>query len=89
MLLNGKLPNSSELKGFTKNIFSKRTIPESLISVLQKIPKETNPMDVLRTTCSFLGNIEPEKSFDNQINCAERLLGIFPSSLYNWYHCSH
>ena len=89
LLLNGKLPNSSELKGFTKNIFSKRTIPESLISVLQKIPKETNPMDVLRTTCSFLGNIEPEKSFDNQINCAERLLGIFPSALNYWYHFSH
>jgi len=89
LLLNGKLPNSSELKGFTKNIFSKRTIPESLISVLQKIPKETNPMDVLRTTCSFLGNIEPEKSFVNQINCAERLLGIFPSALNYWYHFSH
>ena len=46
LLLNGKLPNSLELKDFTKKIFSKRYIPKSLISVLEKIPKETNPMDV-------------------------------------------
>ncbi len=89
LLLNGKLPNSLELKDFTKKIFLKRHIPKSLISVLEKIPKETNPMDVLRTTCSFLGNIEPEKSFDNQIKCAERLLGILPSALNYWYHFSH
>ena len=89
LLLNGKLPNSLELKDFTKKIFLKRHIPKSLISVLEKIPNETNPMDVLRTTCSFLGNIEPEKSFDNQIKCAERLLGILPSALNYWYHFSH
>ena len=46
-------------------------------------------MDVLRTACSFLGNIEPEKSFDNQMRCSKRLLGIFPSALNYWYHFSH
>ena len=45
-------------------------------------------MDVLRTACSFLGNIEPEKSFDNQMHCSERLLGLSLSipkylALYN------
>ena len=56
--------------------------------VLEKIPKDTNPMDVLRTACSFLGNIEPEKTFDDQMVCSERLLGVFPSALNYWYHFS-
>ena len=89
LLLHGDLPNKDQLKSFTNNIISKRSLPDSLKVVLETIPKETNPMDVLRTACSFLGNIEPEKSFDNQMHCSERLLGIFPSALNYWYHFSH
>ena len=89
LLLHGDLPNKDQLKSFTNNIISKRSLPDSLKIVLETIPKETNPMDVLRTACSFLGNIEPEKSFDNQMHCSERLLGIFPSALNYWYHFSH
>ena len=89
LLLYGKLPNKFELKEFVDEIISKRNLPDSLKNVLEKIPKLTNPMDVLRTACSFLGNIEPEKSFDNQMRCSERLLGIFPSALNYWYHFSH
>jgi|TARA_B110000116_G_scaffold137389_1_gene119233 2-methylcitrate synthase len=89
LLLYGKLPNNDKLKSFTDNIISKRSLPNSLKIILQKIPQDSNPMDVLRTACSFLGNIEPEKSFRNQIHCSERLLGIFPSVLNYWYHFSH
>ena len=89
LLLQGNLPNGEQLKSFTNNIISKRSLPDSLKIVLETIPKETNPMDVLRTACSFLGNIEPEESFDNQMHCSERLLGVFPSALNYWYHFSH
>ena len=37
-----------------------RRIPDSLQKVLELVPKTTHPMDVMRTMCSFLGNIEPE-----------------------------
>src|SRR5580704_178046 len=46
-------------------------------------------MDVLRTGCSFLGSIEPEVSFKEGINIAERLLAVFPSVLAYWYRFSH
>ena len=88
LLLHGNLPNKNQLEIFTNKIVQKRSIPDSLKIILETIPKETNPMDVMRTACSFLGNIEPESSFDNPVCCSERLLGIFPSLLNYWYHFS-
>ena len=32
-------------------------------------------MDVMRTGCSMLGNLEPERDFTEQQNVADRLLG--------------
>ena len=46
-------------------------------------------MDVMRTGCSMLGNIEPEGDFDNQQAVADRLLGAFPSIINYWYRYSH
>ena len=89
LLLYKKLPNKDELRKFKSRLKSKRYIPEQLKEVLERIPKSNNPMDVLRTACSFLGNLEPEKSFDNQFDCSERLFAIFPSVLNYWYHFSH
>ena len=42
-------------------------------------------MDVQRTAVSFLGNIEPEGDFANQLATAERLLASLPSMLLYWH----
>jgi 2-methylcitrate synthase len=42
-------------------------------------------MDVLRTGVSFLGNIEPEGDFSNQVNVADRLLASLPSMMVYWH----
>ena len=46
-------------------------------------------MDVLRTGCSLLGNLEPEKDFSEEHNRADRMLSIFPSIIIYWYQYSH
>jgi 2-methylcitrate synthase len=56
--------------------------------VLELIPADAHPMDVLRTACSFLGSIEPESSFAMQKEVSERLLAVFPSALAYWHHFS-
>ena len=48
-------------------------------------PSCTHPMDVLRTACSFLGNLEPEGDFSNQVHVADRLLSCLPSMLLYWH----
>ncbi len=46
-------------------------------------------MDVMRTGCSFLGNIEPEGDFSRQQDVADRLLALFPAMVVYWYRYSH
>ena len=46
-------------------------------------------MDVMRTGCSMLGNLEPEGDFSNQLDVADRLLGALPSIINYWYRFSH
>jgi 2-methylcitrate synthase len=89
LLLYGKLPNAKELADYTAKLKKNRVLPQALREVLERIPKEAHPMDVMRTGCSFLGNLETEQDFDHQYHVADRLLGAFPSIICYWYRFSH
>lgn len=85
LLLHGHLPTQSELDDYIAKLKANRGLPDALKNVLEMIPADAPPMDVLRTGVSFLGNIEPEGDFSNQQNVADRLLAIFPSMLMYWH----
>ena len=89
MLLYGNLPNQSQLSEYKEKLKKYRELPSELKKVLELIPASAHPMDVLRTGCSFLGNIEPEGDFSNQTDIADRLISIFPSIVCYWYRYSH
>ncbi|MBV8226544.1 MAG: 2-methylcitrate synthase [Verrucomicrobia bacterium] len=88
LLIHGALPKQPELDSFRLRLKQKRQLPEALRKVLELIPADAHPMDVLRTACSFLGTLEPEPNFSAQKDVAERLLSVFPSSLAYWHHFS-
>ncbi|OEE48400.1 citrate/2-methylcitrate synthase, partial [Vibrio anguillarum] len=52
-------------------------------------PASTHPMDVMRTGCSVLGNLETEHSFAEQLSATERMLALFPAIICYWYRFSH
>ena len=85
LLLHGKLPNRAELDAYIETIKANRGLPDALKTVLEMIPADAHPMDVLRTGVSFLGNIEPEGDFSNQNKVADRLLACLPSMLVYWH----
>lgn len=89
LLIYGELPTSQQLKDYQQTLISLRTIPDALKTVLEIIPITTHPMDVLRTACSFLGNIEPENQSNKQIAIANRLIACFPAILMYWFHFHH
>ncbi len=86
LLLYGHLPNRDELTQFQVRLASQRGIPPALKNVLEQLPGLAHPMDVLRTSCSALGVLEPEVDFADQFRSAERLLACMPSVLVYWYH---
>ncbi len=89
MVLKGELPKQAELDAYQARLKSLRGLPQALREVLERIPKDAHPMDVLRTGCSFLGNVEPETDFSQQQDKADRLLAAFPGMLLYWYRFSH
>ncbi len=85
LLLHGKLPTRAELDAYVSKIKANRGLPDSLKTVLEMVPADAHPMDVLRTGVSFLGNIEPEGDFSKQLDTADRLLACLPSMLLYWH----
>jgi len=85
LLLHGHLPTQAELDSYIEKIKENRGLPDALATVLEMIPGDAHPMDVLRTGVSFLGNIETEGDFSNQADVADRLLACLPSMLLYWH----
>ncbi|NGX42132.1 MAG: 2-methylcitrate synthase [Chlamydiae bacterium] len=86
LLLRGHLPTQQELHGYQQKLRSLRDLPTALKAMLEAIPSDTNMMDVLRTGCSFLGNLEPEKQGGDPFAVADRLIASFGSMLLYWYN---
>ncbi|GAB1268420.1 2-methylcitrate synthase [Aurantivibrio infirmus] len=89
LLLRGHLPNQAELDAYNKKLKSLRGLPQPLKEILERIPADAHPMDVMRTGCSVLGNLETEENFSQQDDAVDRLLAAFPSIICYWYQFSH
>ncbi|WP_201574741.1 MULTISPECIES: bifunctional 2-methylcitrate synthase/citrate synthase [Psychrobacter] len=89
LLLYGNLPTQSELDAYQAKLKTMRGLPQALKDVLERIPAEAHPMDVLRTGCSMLGNLEMETDFDQENDKTDRMLAVFPSIINYWYRFTH
>jgi len=89
LIFHGHLPNQQELGDYRKLLIANRELPAALLEVLERIPASAHPLDVIRTGCSMLGNLEPEGDFSNQQQAADRLLGALPGIINYWYRFSH
>jgi 2-methylcitrate synthase len=91
LLVHGELPTQSDLKDYVKKLKSLRELPAHVKTALELIPAAAHPMDVLRTGCSVLGTVLPEKD-DRNIQGArdviDRLVASFGSMLLYWWHYS-
>ncbi|MFZ3192198.1 MAG: 2-methylcitrate synthase [Moraxellaceae bacterium] len=89
LIFFGELPNAEQLAAYKAKLKGLRSLPQALKEVLERIPASAHPMDVMRTGCSMLGNLETELSFAEQQDATDRLLALFPSMITYWYRFSH
>ena len=66
LLLNGELPNKSQLNKFEEEERKNREISSNLKKVIQNYPKNAHPMDTTRTSVSHLG-LEDVETVTNTI----------------------
>ena len=92
LLVHGVLPNWTELNNYRQRLKRLRGLPAPVKAAMELLPAATHPMDVLRTGCSVLGTVLPEKDDHNVTGAqqiADRLMASFGSMLLYWYHFSH
>lgn len=89
LLLRGHLPTQQELEAYKTRLIGLRGLPAELKQALELIPASAHPMDVMRTGCSVLGNLEQETDFSQQLDATERMLALFPAIICYWYRFSH
>ena len=82
LLWNGELPNEEQLEEFRGGCMANRDIDEKLIQIINFMPKDCHPMDVLRTAVSYLGTEDPEKftpDSDHLRSIGRKLLAKLPT----------
>jgi 2-methylcitrate synthase len=92
LLVHAKLPTVAELAAYKRKLKALRGLPANVQDILECIPANSHPMDVLRTGCSALGAVLPEPEehkLSEARNIADRLMASFGSMLLYWYHFSH
>lgn len=89
LLLKGELPTQSQLNHYQEQLRLQRELPQILKKALEQVPASAHPMDVLRSSVSILGTLEPEHSFTQHQDIATRLVAVLPAMLCYWYQFSH
>lgn len=89
LLIHRTLPTEGELRTYKARLKAMRGLPKAIQTALEQIPASAHPMDVLRTGCSLMGTVLPEKDDHNTAGArdiADRLIASFASMLLYWYH---
>jgi len=89
LLVHGELPTQSQLAAYKTKLKRLRGLPALVSEALELVPANAHPMDVLRTGCSVLGTVLPERDGHPESEAkdiADRLMASFGSMLLYWWH---
>lgn len=60
LLLFGKLPTRKELDDFVAKLAARSVLPDRIVAFLATLPRDSHPMDILRTAVSWLGLLDSD-----------------------------
>ena len=81
-----ELPTIAQLDTYKLKMAEGRALPAALKTVLEQLPAESDPMDVLRTGCSVLGSLQPETDENDQFVIGSKIANYLCSMLFYWHH---
>ncbi|MDX2162836.1 MAG: citrate/2-methylcitrate synthase [bacterium] len=65
LLWEGRLPNAAELEALRAAIAAEADVPEAVLAVLKNLPKDADPMAVLRSAVSLLAHFDADSEDDS------------------------
>jgi citrate synthase len=75
------LPNRKELAELHATLAAERELPKGVVDILRLVPRDTPPMDIIRTAVSATGCFDPQRddsSYDDLRRKAMRLIAQIP-----------
>jgi citrate synthase len=66
LLWHGDLPTQSQLDTLNRDLIAARALPNQVESLIRELPRQSLPMDVLRTAVSALGIYDPDSQDNSQ-----------------------
>lgn len=60
LLIFGDLPTTGQLADFRKQLVDQAKLPDEVVRMLKLLPKQTHPMDFMRTAVSALASFDPD-----------------------------
>jgi len=89
LLWFGELPTAEEARAFRARLTETRGVPATVLTVLRALPRDTHPLDALRTAVSAAVAVDPDAaSNDPEANLrkAFRLMTLVPAVVAAWHH---
>lgn len=89
LLVHGALPTANQLAAYRTKLKRLRGLPVIVQEALELVPANAHPMDVMRTGCSVLGTVLPERDghpMSEARDITDRLMASFGSMLLYWWH---
>ena len=89
LLVHGVLPTQTQLSAYKTRLKRLRGLPAIVTDALELVPANAHAMDVLRTGCSVLGTVLPEREghpASEAREIADKLIASFGSMLLYWWH---
>jgi citrate synthase len=76
LLWNLRLPTRSELDAFSKDLRSRYALPKGMLERVQSVPKDAQPMHMLRTMVSALALTDPDPNANDVKSAREKALNV-------------
>ena len=87
LLWHGELPSAAESAQFAGRLEAARGLPPAVADLLQSLPRDTHPLDALRTAVSLAATRDPDvRSNEPEGNLAKafRLMTLVPETVAAW-----
>ena len=87
LLLYEKLPDSTELAEFKRQLLAERQLPPEVIDVLKNRPKDALPMDILQAAVPLLAHHDSDnadQSMEAVLRMSIRLIAKIPTVVAAW-----
>ncbi|MGH7392494.1 MAG: citrate/2-methylcitrate synthase [Candidatus Rokuibacteriota bacterium] len=87
LLWFGELPARAEAEDFRARLAAARALPAPVLALLRSLPRDSHPLDALRTAVSLAATADPDaRAGDREANVAKavRLMTLVPATVAAW-----